>query len=213
MRWEWAYLFDQNTNSNYWSLYCRLSRAVCLVKQSFDKSVVLTEHEVQLQEVYRITGWCLLNKGISLSWELEWRFRLKFSAENVWNVCNVRNVWTLSRLASILFLTLSYFRLPYDFRYSNVFSEDLNGREIRARYLSPRTNMLIWLIFIYILAWTALNFNYIYRIFAILLSILITIAKHKEQGELLCTILSFFAFWATLFGLQVRRQKYIDHIW
>ena len=154
MRWEWAYLFDQNTNSNYWSLYCRLSRAVCLVKQSFDKSVVLTEHEVQLQEVYRITGWCLLNKGISLSWELEWRFRLKFSAENVWNVCNVRNVWTLSRLASILFLTLSYFRLPYDFRYSNVFSEDLNGREIRARYLSPRTNMLIWLIFIYILAWT-----------------------------------------------------------
>jgi len=43
---------------------------------------------------------------------------------------------------------------------------------------------------------------YILWIFAILLSILITIAKHKEQGELLCTILSFFAFWATLFGLQ-----------
>ena len=42
-----------------------------------------------------------------------------------------------------------------------------------------------------------------YRIFAVLLSLLLALAKHKESGDILITILSFFAFWATLFGLQV----------
>ncbi|KAL5270314.1 hypothetical protein ACHWQZ_G001154 [Mnemiopsis leidyi] len=43
---------------------------------------------------------------------------------------------------------------------------------------------------------------YVLWIFAVLLSLLLALAKHKESGDILITILSFFAFWATLFGLQ-----------